>query len=148
MKPRVTIYTDGSYLSSRDAGGYAALLEHDGNYAYVGGGEIETTNNRMELKAVIYGLDALIVPCDVLVYTDSQYTMFGFTKKWVHAWKRRKWKTATGADVKNQDLWQQLYDLVYNQGHTVKFKWVKGHAGNPGNEFCDQKAREYALSVT
>ena len=100
------------------------------------GGELATTNNRMEMTAVIEGLAALKRPCEVVVYLDSQYVRQGITE-WIHGWKARGWRTAAKAPVKNVDLWQRLDALVAQSGHRIQWQWVKGHAGNPGNERAD-----------
>ena len=103
------------------------------------GGELATTNNRMELTAVIEGLAALKRPCEVIVYLDSQYVLQGITE-WIQGWKARGWRTAAKAPVKNVDLWQKLDALVAQGGHQIDWRWVKGHAGNPGNERADALA--------
>ncbi len=103
------------------------------------GGELATTNNRMELTAVIEGLAALKRPCEVVVYLDSQYVRQGITE-WIKGWKARGWRTASKAPVKNVDLWQRLDTLVAQGGHNIDWRWVKGHAGNPGNERADALA--------
>lgn len=103
------------------------------------GGEPQTTNNRMELMAVIEGLQALKQPCEVDLYLDSQYVRQGITQ-WIDNWKARGWRTASKKPVKNMDLWQQLDDLVQNSGHGIRWHWVKGHAGHEGNERADALA--------
>ena len=103
------------------------------------GGEAHTTNNRMELRAVIEGLQAIKRPCRITLYLDSQYVRQGITS-WIHNWKRKGWKTADNKPVKNADLWQQLDALVHNSPHQIHWEWVKGHAGNPGNEKADELA--------
>jgi ribonuclease HI len=105
------------------------------------GGELGTTNNRMEMMAVIEGLGALKRPCDVTLFLDSEYVRKGITE-WIHGWKARGWKTAAKAPVKNVDLWQRLDALVTSGGHKIEWRWVKGHAGVPGNEHADQLANK------
>jgi ribonuclease HI len=105
------------------------------------GGEAETTNNRMELMAVIEALSALKRPCDVLLHLDSEYVRKGITE-WIHGWKAKGWKTAAKQPVKNADLWQRLDALVASGGHKIEWKWVKGHAGDPGNEKADALANQ------
>ena len=105
------------------------------------GGELGTTNNRMEMMAVIEGLSALKRPCNVTLFLDSEYVRKGITE-WIHGWKARGWKTAAKAPVKNVDLWQRLDTLVSNGGHTIEWRWVKGHAGVPGNEHADALANK------
>jgi ribonuclease HI len=119
-------------------GGWGALLRAKGQEKELSGGEAETTNNRMELTAAIRALEALTRPCAVILYTDSKYMMDG-VQQWMPAWKARGWKTADKKPVKNQDLWQELDSQV--QRHSVKFIWVKGHAGHAENERVDEIAR-------
>ena len=134
---RVTIYTDGACRGNPGPGGWGARLESGGHVKELHGGERDTTNNRMELNAAIQALNVLNRACSVLLVTDSRYVMQGVTE-WMHNWKRRGWKTASGKPVKNQDLWQALDDAL--QGHEVEWRWVKGHAGHPGNERADALA--------
>ncbi len=138
------VYTDGSCLRNPDGpGGYAAvIIDRQGAATEISGGDPHTTNNRMELTAGIEGLRRLPDGASVDFYTDSQYLQNAFTKRWLPAWKRRGWLTAAGTPVKNQALWQALEAEI--QRLAVRFHWVKGHAGNAGNERCDQLAREEA----
>ncbi len=139
------VYTDGSCLRNPDGpGGYAAVIVEtkSGTARELSGGEPSTTNNRMELRAGIEALRALPHPSVVDFYTDSQYMKNAFTKYWLRNWKRRGWVTATGEPVKNQDLWRALDEEF--QRRTVRFHWVKGHAGNRWNERCDELARSEA----
>lgn len=135
---RVVIYTDGACSGNPGPGGWGALLHYQGHEKELNGGEALTTNNRMELRAVIEALRSLKRPCHIDVYTDSKYVMDGI-EKWIAAWKARGWKTADKKPVKNQDLWEQLDAEVSR--HQVKFHWVKGHNGHPENERVDALAR-------
>ena len=137
IQTMVTMYTDGACKGNPGIGGWGALLICKGREKTLYGGERDTTNNRMELKAVIEGLSALKRPCVVDVYTDSRYVQQGISK-WLVGWKANGWKTAAKKPVKNADLWQRL-DKV-NQKHTVSWHWVKGHAGHEGNERADELA--------
>ena len=135
----IEIHTDGACLGNPGPGGWAALLRYKGHERELAGGEGHTTNNRMELRAVIEGLQAIKRPCRITLYLDSQYVRQGITS-WIHNWKRKGWKTADNKPVKNADLWQQLDALVHNSPHQLHWEWVKGHAGNPGNEKADELA--------
>jgi ribonuclease HI len=135
----VTIYTDGACKGNPGPGGWGALLSAGPTEKELFGGERETTNNRMELTAVIEGLAALKKPCIVNLYLDSEYVRKGITE-WIHGWKAKGWKTSTKAPVKNADLWQRLDALVHQGPHQIHWHWVKGHAGNPGNERADALA--------
>ena len=132
----VSLYTDGACKGNPGPGGWGALLLMGDVEKELFGGELATTNNRMEMTAVIEGLAALKRPCEVVVYLDSQYVRQGITD-WIHGWKARGWRTAAKAPVKNVDLWQRLDALVAQSGHRIQWQWVKGHAGNPGNERAD-----------
>ena len=136
---QVDLYTDGACSGNPGPGGWGVLLLHNKHRRELHGGEPETTNNRMELMAVIKGMQALKHHCRVVIYTDSTYVMKGITE-WIQGWKRRGWKTADKKPVKNVDLWQQLEAAL--DGHEVKWRWVKGHSGNPGNERADELARK------
>ena len=133
----VTIYTDGACRGNPGPGGWGALLLSGEHERELRGGEKETTNNRMELTAAIRALAALKRPCDIQLYTDSQYVRKGITE-WLAQWKRRDWRTADRKPVKNVDLWQELEREI--ERHTVEWHWVKGHAGVPGNERADRLA--------
>ena len=137
MQTKVTMYTDGACKGNPGIGGWGALLICKGREKTLYGGERETTNNRMELMAVIAGLSALKRPCVVEVYTDSRYVQQGISE-WLTGWKANGWKTAAKKPVKNADLWQQLDEV--NQKHQVSWHWVKGHAGHVGNERADELA--------
>jgi ribonuclease HI len=137
--PAVEMWTDGACKGNPGVGGWGALLRSDGHERELHGGEAQTTNNRMELMAVIEGLRALNRPCRVDLHVDSQYVMNG-VQKWIAGWKRNGWRTADKKPVKNQDLWQALDEQVAR--HVVVWHWVKGHAGDPGNERADQLANK------
>lgn len=137
----VVAYTDGACLGNPGPGGWGALLSCEGHERQLSGGERHTTNNRMELMAAIATLEALKTPCEVVLWTDSQYVRQGITQ-WLPGWIRKGWKTSGGGAVKNQDLWQRL--AAAEKIHNVRWEWVKGHAGNPGNERADQLASEAA----
>jgi ribonuclease HI len=137
MKPDVEIFTDGACKGNPGPGGWGALLRYGGEEKELYGGEIETTNNRMELTAVIRALEALKRKVSVAVTTDSVYVRDGITK-WIHNWKRNGWKTAQKKPVKNDDLWKELDEL--SKQHEIEWHWVKGHAGHPENERADELA--------
>lgn len=135
----VTIYTDGACRGNPGPGGWGALLLSGEHERELFGGEMDTTNNRMELTAAIRALAALKRPCDIQLYTDSQYVRKGITE-WLVQWKRRDWRTADRKPVKNVDLWQALEQEI--ERHQVEWHWVKGHAGVPGNERADRLANQ------
>jgi ribonuclease HI len=137
-KPPVIIYTDGGCEPNPGTGGWAAVLSYEGKMKELSGGEVETTNNRMELTAAIRALEALKRPCKVILHTDSQYVKQGITE-WIHSWRAKDWKRKTGP-ILNVDLWKRLDDL--NRRHDVEWRWVRGHAGDPMNERCDELAGE------
>ena len=133
------MYTDGACKGNPGPGGWGALLTWSGTEKELFGGELDTTNNRMEMMAVIEGLNALKQPCTITLYIDSQYVLKGMTE-WLKGWKARGWMTASKEPVKNVDLWQRLDALVNTAGHKIDWRWVKGHAGHPGNERADALA--------
>lgn len=133
----VNIFTDGACKGNPGPGGWGALLRYGDAEKKLCGGEADTTNNRMELRAAIEALAVLNRRCEVVLTTDSQYVRKGVTQ-WIHNWKRNGWKTASKAPVKNADLWQQLDQLI--SGHSIDWRWVKGHSGHPDNEMADQLA--------
>ncbi|WP_342617248.1 ribonuclease HI [Rhodoferax sp. GW822-FHT02A01] len=138
----VVIYTDGACKGNPGPGGWGVLLRSpDGSEKELFGGELGTTNNRMEMTAVIEALAALKRPCAVVLHLDSQYVLKGITE-WLAGWKAKGWKTAAKQPVKNVDLWQRLDALVSTSGHTIDWRWVKGHAGDPGNERADALANK------
>jgi ribonuclease HI len=133
------IYTDGACKGNPGPGGWGVLMQAGPHTKELFGGERETTNNRMELTAVIEALRALKRPCDVTLFLDSEYVRKGITE-WIHGWKAKGWKTSTKQPVKNAELWQALDALVSGAGHRIEWRWVKGHAGDPGNERADALA--------
>ena len=137
---RIFAYTDGACSGNPGPGGWGAILEWNGHRKELKGGEPDTTKNRMEMLAAIRALEAIRKSDrSVILITDSVYLRDGITK-WIHGWKRRGWKTADKKPVKNVDLWQALETLTAQ--HTIEWRWVKGHAGDPGNERADELARE------
>ena len=144
-KKHVVMYTDGACKGNPGVGGWGVSLQYGAHRKELFGGEAETTNNRMELTAAIEGLKQLKQACKVTIYTDSKYVMQGM-EEWLAGWKARGWKTASKAPVKNVDLWQQLDDLVGQ--HEVTWQWVKGHAGDEGNERADELANMGVAQIT
>lgn len=135
----VSIHTDGACSGNPGPGGWGAVLQWGGHEKELSGGEANTTNNRMELMGAIAALEALKRPCTVIVHTDSQYVRQGITS-WIHGWKKNNWRRKTGEPVVNVDLWQRLEAAA--APHTVEWRWVKGHAGDPLNERADALARD------
>lgn len=135
---QVHIYTDGACSGNPGPGGWGSVLMYNGHRRELSGGERQTTNNRMELMAVIQALEALKRPCEVILHTDSTYVMKGMTE-WLENWKRRNWRTADRKPVKNVELWQRLEQAIHR--HNVQWRWVRGHSGVPGNERADELAR-------
>ena len=135
----IIVYTDGACRGNPGPGGWGVVLRWNGHEKTLHGGETLTTNNRMELMAAISALESLREPCAVTLYTDSVYVKQGLNE-WLPGWKARGWRTADKKPVKNQDLWQRL-DLAAKP-HQVDWRWVKGHAGDPGNELADRLANE------
>ena len=134
----VEIFTDGACSGNPGPGGWGAVLRYAGRERELSGGEKQTTNNRMELTAVIEALSALKEPCHVLLTTDSRYVADGMGKGWAAAWKKNGWRKADKKPALNSDLWEQMLALF--ERHTVELNWVKGHAGHPENERCDALA--------
>jgi ribonuclease HI len=135
----VQIYTDGACKGNPGPGGWGVLLKSGTTQKELYGGEPATTNNRMELMAVIRALEALKRPCAVTLHVDSQYVLKGMTE-WLAGWKAKGWRTAAKQPVKNQELWQELDELVNRKGHAIEWRWVRGHDGDPGNERADALA--------
>lgn len=141
---KVQIYTDGACKGNPGVGGWGAVLIAGSKKKELFGGEKETTNNRMELMAVIQALGVLKRPCEIVMHTDSQYVLKGITE-WIKGWKAKGWKTAARTPVKNVDLWQALDQA--QSVHKIEWKWVRGHTGDPGNEHADQLANRGVESV-
>lgn len=139
---RVTLITDGACHGNPGPGGWACILRHERHTKELSGSELHTTNNRMELAAVLHGLRSLREPCRVTVITDSEYVRKGITT-WIYGWKRRGWKTATKTPVLNQDLWKAIDEEAHK--HEVEWEWVKGHADHADNNRADELATEAAL---
>ena len=136
---RVEIFTDGACSGNPGPGGWAAILRSGKHEREISGGEVATTNNRMELMAAIRALSLLKKPSSVVLHTDSRYVMDG-ASKWMKGWKKNGWKTADKKPVKNEELWRALDDAM--APHKIAWRWVEGHAGHPENERCDQLARD------
>lgn len=140
--PRVTLYTDGACSGNPGPGGWGAILRYQGTEKELSGGETETTNNRMELTAILSGLEALKQPCRVEIYSDSRYIVDAINKGWLEGWVARGWhkaaKKGRGEPVLNVDLWERLVELL--RIHQVEFHWVRGHQGHPENERADRLA--------
>lgn len=145
MSDEIVIYTDGACLGNPGRGGWGAVLLYKEHYKEISGNEKLSTNNRMELKAVIEGLRSLKKLSQVTIYTDSKYVMDGITK-WIFNWKKNGWKSADKKPVKNVDLWQELDQEVAK--HQIKWVWVKGHSGNKYNEIVDVLARSAAEKIS
>jgi len=135
---QVSLYTDGACSGNPGPGGWGAILRFGGHEKELCGGDKATTNNRMELTAVIEGLCALKEPCEVLVTTDSRYVVDAVQKKWLYGWKKRGWKNSQNDPTPNVDLWERLLPLL--DTHKVTFHWIRGHSGHPENERCDALA--------
>ena len=135
---QVTIYTDGACSGNPGAGGWGTILDYQGKRKELFGAEAQTTNNRMELTAVIEGLRALKETCEVLIVTDSQYVANAVNLGWAKSWKKNGWRKADRKPALNVDLWEELLGLL--EKHRVQFQWIKGHDGHPENERCDQLA--------
>ena len=137
---KITIYTDGACSGNPGPGGWAAILMYKGEKKELSGGKKDTTNNIMEVTAVIEGLKALKYPCEVDLYSDSAYVINAFSKGWIYNWMKNNWKTSNKESVKNKELWEELYSLT--KVHKVNFIKVKGHSDNEYNNRCDFLARE------
>ena len=143
--PFVTIYTDGACSGNPGPGGWGVILMHGQNKKELSGGETDTTNNRMELLAVIRGLKTLTKPCNVELYSDSAYVINAFNQNWIENWQKNDWKTSSKSPVKNKDLWLELLSLL--KVHNVKFIKVKGHSDNQFNNRCDELARNEIVKI-
>ncbi len=141
----VEIFTDGACSGNPGPGGWGAVLRFAGKEKELSGGEKETTNNRMELTAVIKALSALKEPCKVMLTTDSKYVCDAINQRWVYGWRANGWRKADKKPALNVDLWEELLPLL--ETHEVEFLWVKGHAGHPENERCDALAVAYYLNL-
>ena len=141
----VSLYTDGACKGNPGKGGWGVLMRYGSHEKDLFGGEAHTTNDRMELTAIIQGLAALKRPCAVVIYTDSQYVKNGM-EQWIHGWKKNGWKTASKQPVKNEDLWRQLDQLAAQ--HQIQWQWVRGHAGHAENERADALANQGVASVS
>ena len=141
----VSLYTDGACKGNPGKGGWGVLMRYGSHEKELFGGEAHTTNNRMELTAIIQGLAALNRPCAVVIYTDSQYVKNGM-EQWIHGWKKNGWKTASKQPVKNEDLWRQLDQLAAQ--HQIQWQWVRGHTGHAENERADALANQGVASVS
>jgi len=141
---KVVIHTDGACKGNPGPGGWGALVDRDGSIEELSGGELATTNNRMEMTAVIRALESLAPGTEVALYTDSQYVKNGI-ETWIHGWKKNGWKTADRKPVKNSDLWRELDTLAAR--HRISWHWVRGHNAHPGNERADALANEGVLQA-
>ncbi len=144
LADKIIIYTDGACKGNPGVGGWGALLVYKDNKKNIYGGEVNTTNNRMELIAAIKALETLKRPCQVELWTDSNYVKNGITK-WIVAWKKNNWRNANKKEVANKDLWQELDQVT--QKHKISWHWVKGHSGHIGNEMADALANKGAEQV-
>lgn len=138
MEKTVYIFSDGACSGNPGPGGYGVILRYEGREKELSGGEVETTNNRMELMGVITGLEALRYPCRVILQTDSKYVVDSVTKGWARGWRKNGWKKGDKSPALNVDLWERLLNLL--DIHEVEFNWIKGHAGHEENERCDRLA--------
>ena len=141
---KVLIFTDGACSGNPGPGGWGSILKYQDHIKELSGGEAETTNNRMELTAVIKALESLTRKCDIIITTDSNYVKNGITQ-WIKKWEKNNWKTASKTPVKNKELWVELNTL--SKKHNIKWKWVKGHSGHAENERCDELARREITKI-
>ena len=137
---QIEIFTDGACSGNPGPGGWGAVLRYKQHEKELSGGEAETTNNRMELTALIAALEQLKEPCEITLCSDSKYVIDGLEKGWAKGWRARGWKKSDKSPALNPDLWGRLLDLC--EGHVIHYKWIKGHAGHPENERCDRLAVE------
>ena len=145
MKEKVIIYTDGACSGNPGPGGWGAILMYGNHKKEISGANPNTTNNIMELTAVVEALKLIKFPCSIKVYSDSAYVINGFTQGWIYNWMKKGWKTADGSPVKNKELWQTLYQ--FTQIHKIEFIKVKGHSDNEYNNRCDELARNAILNL-
>lgn len=134
----IEIFTDGACKGNPGPGGWCAILRYNGVEKMISGGEKDTTNNRMELSAVLFALKALKEPCHITLQSDSKYVLDSLSKGWVYGWQKKGWKKSDGKPALNVDLWQQLLEEI--KKHELDYVWIKGHAGHPENERCDAQA--------
>ena len=139
---KVNIYTDGACKGNPGRGGWGTILVYGAHEKELSGGEVMTTNNRMELMAVISGLEALREPCEVTLTSDSTYVINSITKKWLDGWEKKNWVKSGNTPVPNADLWKRLIEAM--KPHTIEWVWVRGHNGHPYNERCDALATAFA----
>ncbi|MHB2019406.1 MAG: ribonuclease HI [Candidatus Xenobia bacterium] len=142
---KVEVYTDGSCLGNPGPGGWAAILVYKGHERELTGGEPLTTNNRMELMGALQGLQALKEPCEVTLYSDSQYMVRAFNEGWIEKWRHNGWKTSGKDAVKNQELWEAVWEAA--RRHRIRWEYVRGHSGHSYNERCDELARGVATQM-
>ena len=135
---RIEMFTDGACSGNPGPGGWCAILRYNGVEKVISGGEKETTNNRMELSAVLFALKALKEPCHITLQSDSKYVLDSLSKGWVYGWQKKGWKKSDGKPALNVDLWQPLLEEI--RKHELEYVWIKGHAGHPENERCDAQA--------
>jgi len=134
----ILIYTDGACRGNPGRGGFGTILNYNGHIKEISAGYSKTTNNRMEILAALVGLEALSEPCKVTVYSDSKYLIDAMSKGWLYGWKKKNWTRGPGKPLKNVDLWKRMDEVI--RKHDITWKWVKGHAGHPENERCDELA--------
>ena len=134
----IDMFTDGACKGNPGPGGWCAILRYNGVEKVISGGEKDTTNNRMELSAVLFGLKAFKEPCHITLQSDSKYVLDSISKGWVYGWQKKGWKKSDGKPALNVDLWQQLLTEIAK--HDIEYVWIKGHAGHPENERCDAQA--------
>ncbi|MNP22107.1 Ribonuclease H [compost metagenome] len=145
LRKKVIIYTDGACSGNPGPGGYGAILMHDGNTKEISGGQKDTTNNKMEMMAVIKGLEMLKFSCDVEIYSDSTYVVDSIEKGWIYSWKKNNWIKSNKEKAKNIEMWEKI--LEYMNIHNIRFIKVKGHSDNEYNNRCDELAREAIKSL-
>ncbi len=141
---RIEIFTDGACSGNPGQGGWCAILRFKGKEKILKGGEAETTNSEMEIKAVLEGLKALKEPCEVDLYSDSQYVVKAISE-WIHSWKKKNWKNSSKKEIAHKEMWEEIYNLM--QIHKINPVWVKGHSGHKENERCDKIAKKEAKKI-